>query len=62
MLDREIQKLESECNECDEADLPDLQELMLDYTRAANDLKLAYLATYTPNSNLPKYETLVKSQ
>lgn len=58
-LNIEIQKLESECDNCDGPDLPDLQELLLDYTRAANDLKSAYLATYTPNSNLPSYESLV---
>lgn len=58
-LDKDLQKLGQECDEYDGPELPDMQGLLLDYTRAAADLKAAYLETYTPNSNLPEYATLV---
>ncbi len=59
MLAKEIHKLEKECDEYDGPELPDMQELLLDYTRAAADLKQAYLDVYTPNSNLPEYSAMV---
>jgi hypothetical protein len=60
-LDAEMQKMRAECDACDGPGLPDLQELLLDYTRAAADLKAAYRDIYTPNSNLPTYAALVVS-
>ncbi len=61
-LDKDLQKLSQECDEYDGPELPDMQELLLDYTRAADDLKAAYLETYTPNSNLPEYSALVAGE
>ena len=54
-----IKVLDEECAATDGPDKPDLQELLLDYTLAASDLKALYLATRHPDSNMPSYERLV---
>lgn len=62
VLDSAIVALDAECDATDGPDKPDLQELLLDYTLAAQDLKALYLATRHPDSNMPPYEKLVTTQ
>jgi hypothetical protein len=59
VLDGAIVALGAECDATDGPDKPDLQELLLDYTLAAQDLKMRYQAARHPESNMPPYETLV---
>ncbi len=61
VLDDAIKVLDAECDATEGLDKPDLQELLLDYTLAANDLKELYLATRHPDSNMSAYERLVSS-
>lgn len=51
--------LDAACAATAGPDKPGLQELLLDYTLAANDLKALYLATRHPDSSMPPYERLV---
>ena len=62
VLNRAIRELDAECEATDGPDQADLQELLLDYTLAADDLKATYLATYEPDSNMPPYEELTTVQ
>lgn len=62
VLDDAIQGLDAACDATDGPDKPDLQELLLDYTLAANDLRDEYIASYNPNSNMPSYEELSNPQ
>jgi hypothetical protein len=62
VLNRAIRELDAECEATDGPDKPDLQELLLDYTLVADDLKDEYLATHEPDSNMPSYEELTTRQ
>lgn len=62
VLNRAIRELDAECEATDGPDQADLQELLLDYTLAADDLKATYLGTYEPDSNMPSYEELTTIQ
>ena len=37
----------------------DIEDILLSYTKAANDLREAYLIAFNKSSNLPPYEELV---
>jgi hypothetical protein len=62
VLNRAVRELDAECDATDGPEKPDLQELLLDYTLAADDLKEVYLAAFEPNSNMMPYAKLVPTE
>ncbi len=60
VLNRAILELDAACEAEEGPEQADLQELLLDYTLAADDLKEAYLEQWDADGNMPAYEELVQ--
>ncbi len=58
-VDAKIQSLLQELENASEDEVTDIEDILLSYTKAANDLREAYLIAFNKSSNLPPYEELV---
>jgi len=58
-VDAKIQALSQEIESASEDEVTDLADLLLSYTKAADNLRDAYLVALKQSSNLPPYGELV---
>ncbi|MCX7108562.1 MAG: hypothetical protein NTX45_00240 [Proteobacteria bacterium] len=58
-VDAKIQSLSQEIESASEDEVTDIADLLLSYTKAADDLRDAYLVALRQSSNLPPYDELV---
>jgi hypothetical protein len=58
-VDAKIRELSRRIDGAKAVEATDFEDLLLCYTRAADDLREAYRAACKPNGNMPPYEKLV---
>ena len=58
-VDAKIQSLSQEIKSASEDEVTDIADLLLSYTKAADDLRDAYLVALKQSSHLPPYDELV---
>ena len=60
VMEREVSRLEAECDAAEESDAADLEEILLDYSQVREEVRQAYAAASAGADNLPSVAELLR--